>query len=212
MFANPITTRAETSMSASGLILTFLRLPKRFRLTSDSCSIILGFPPNPKVVRERQVQWSGVQILTLEHVSVDLERACGDQHHGQLQRWCASQRQGWFIYLLMCAHPDSVDTSVLLHSSMAKTQWVPSFITMPSETKHLHELGIFILPHWKWFQAAKTWFLNMFCFGVTFGKEYIHKKTRMFLKCWIVQKYYSLKVRSHLYSANFRGWNRLQPF
>lgn len=56
MFANPITTRAETSMSASGLILTFLRLPKRFRLTSDSCSIILGFPPNPKVVRERQVQ------------------------------------------------------------------------------------------------------------------------------------------------------------
>lgn len=170
MFANPITTRAETSMSASGLILTFLRLPKRFRLTSDSCSIILGFPPKPKVVRERQVQ-----ILTLEHVSVDLERACGDQHHGQLQRWCASQRQGWFIYLLMCAHPDSVEISVLLHSSMAKTQWVPSFITMPSEMKHLHELGIFILPHWKWFQAAKNMIFKHVLFWSHFWKR-IHSQ------------------------------------
>lgn len=53
----------------------------------------------------------------------------------------------------MCAHPDSVEISVWLHSSMAETRWVLSFITKPSETKHLHEWGIFI--HWKCFQAAK---------------------------------------------------------
>lgn len=157
-----VKTRAGTSMSAAGLILTFHRLPKCFLLTPGSCST----PPTPQVVRERQVQsqcrrCSDPTARAYQCWSWASARRSAPRSAPALVRANARQSDSRYIHLWMCAHQDDVEIPVLLHSSMS------SLIHYKDVTKHWHRWGMFVFPPWKCFQAAEK---HILFWGVSLRK------------------------------------------